>query len=147
MADFSEYMNKPLGDMKRVTLPKGHYFALIRKHGPKESAVSHAPMYVFQFGIQSAGDDVDTSALPENFANKVVSMNCMMAEDFGQDAIGEVIRAVVPDADPAQPWGQYLPRLDNQPVKIYIDHRKRNKEDTSDSPEMTEDVKKVLPAA
>lgn len=145
MVDYSEFMNKPLGDMKRTLLPKGTYFGRIKKHGPKESASSKAPMYTFQLAVDSAGTDVDQSQLPANgVSGKVLSINCMLAEDFGQEAIGEVIRAVVPDADPALPWGQYLPKIDNQPVAFYVDHRPRDKNDPNS--EMTEDVKKVMRA-
>lgn len=144
MVDYSEFMNKPLGEMKKTLIPVGHYFGRIRKHGGKESS-NNKPMYVFQFALDSAGDDVDPAQLANvNISGKVVSLNCMLAEDFGQDAIGEVIRAVVPDADPAQPWGTYLPRIDNQPVKLYIAHRPRDKDDPNG--EQTEDVKKVLSA-
>lgn len=143
MPDFSEYMNKPVGEMVRVLLPPGHYYARIKGHEPVESSTKK-PMLKTQFTLDSAGDDVDTSLLPpQGCANKQLTMNSMMAEDFGQAAIGDMIRATGIELDPAQGWGQYLPGTVNQPVKLYVGQRPRDK-DNPDGEKM-EDVLKVLP--
>lgn len=143
MPDFSEYMNKPLGEMVRVTLPPGHYFGRIKGHEAVESS-THKPMLKTTFTLDSAGDDVPADQLPpQGVANKQVVTNALMAEDFGQAAIGDMIRATGIEVDPAQGWGQYLPGTINQPVKLYIGQRPRDK-DNPDGDKM-EDVQKVLP--
>lgn len=143
MPDFSEYMNKPVGEMVRVLLPPGHYFGRIKGHEPVESS-TNKPMLKTQFTLDSAADDVDQSLLPpQGVANKQLTVNYLMAEDFGQAAIGDMIRATGIEIDPAQGWGQYLPATVNQPVKLYVTQRPRNKEEPDG--EKMEDVQKVLP--
>lgn len=146
--DYSKYMNTPMGEMKRTVLPKGHYFGRITSHGFKEMGADNKPAYVFGFTLDSAGDDVDVAGLPENgVAAKKISLNCMLDFDFGRDAIRETIEAALPgQTDPTQGWGNYLTQLDGKPVKLLIEPRKRDKNDTSPDPEMTDDIKKVLPA-
>lgn len=144
MVDYSEFMNKPLGEMKRLTLPPGHYFGRVKGYEAKESSQSKKPMLSVQFTLDSAGEDVDVSGLPEQGVNgKTVTANFMMDTDFGQDDIRKFITACVPNTDPAQGWGQYLAATANQPVKLYIENRRRDKDDPNS--ELTEDIKKVLP--
>ena len=144
MVDFSEYMSKPIGTMRRTVLPPGHYFGRVAKVEPKESSTKK-PMLAVQFKLDSAGEDVPADQLPEQgIQGKTLSVNYMLDTDFGQDDIRKMIEAIVPNVDPAQPWGQYLPQLDGQPVKLYVEQRKRDKDDPNS--EMTEDVRKVLSA-
>lgn len=143
--DFSQYMNIPVGQMKRVTLPEGHYFGRVKHYEPKEST-NGKPMLMVQFTLDSCGEDVDTTQLPEQgVSGKTVTSNYMLDTDFGRDDIRKMIEAVGVQMDPAQGWGQYLPQIKNQPVKLYIKQRPVNK----DEPEgdRTEDIKKVLAAA
>lgn len=142
--DFTQFMSKPIGEMKRVLLPQGHYFATIRgTPEPKESGTGK-PMLNIQFSLASAGDDVE-GPLPENgVQGRIVSVNYMMDQDFGQDDIRKAIEACGIATDPTQGWGQYVPQMEGKPVKIYIKHRPRDKQDPNS--EMTEDVSKVLRA-
>lgn len=143
MVDFSQYMDKPIGEMVRVLLPPGHYFGRVKGFEPVESA-THKPMLKVQFTLDSAGDDVPADQLPpQGVANKQLTANYLMAEDFGQAAIGDMIRATGIEIDPAQGWGQYLPGIVNQPVKLYVTQRPRNKDEPDG--EKMEDVQKVLP--
>lgn len=142
MVDFSQYMNKPLGEMRRILLPVGHYYGRFKNCEPKESG-NGKPMLNTSFTLDSAGSDVDPTSLPEaGVAGKTVSVNYMLDTDFGQDDIRKMIEASGIQVDPAQSWGQYIAQLQNMPVLLYIDHRPREKDNPNS--EMTEDIKKVL---
>lgn len=144
MADFSQYMNIPIGQMVRTVLPPGHYFGRIKGYEPKESSEKKKPMLFVQFTLDSAGEDVPQDQLPsQGVAGKTVSVNYMMDTDFGQDDIRKMILAAGVQVDPAQGWGQYLPQIANQPVKLYIKNEPRNK-DQPDG-DKTERVDKVFP--
>lgn len=141
--DFSQYMNKPIGEMKRITLPPGHYFGRVKGFELKESSKTNKPMLAVQFTLDSAGEDVDATLLPaQGVAGKTVSVNYMMDTDFGQDDIRKFIEATGVQTDPAQGWGGYLLQTSNMPVKLYIEPRKRDKDDPNS--ELTDDVRKVL---
>ncbi len=143
--DFSQYTNVPLGDMKRVTLPEGHYFGTVKDYELKESAQAKKPMLVFKFSLSSAGEDVQADQLPaEGVAGKVVTANYMLDQDFGRDDIRKVIEATVPGTDPTQGFGGYLPQTKGQPVKLYI--KPRNLEKDNPDAGTTDDVKKVMSA-
>lgn len=143
MADFTDYLSKPLGEMKRVVLPPGHYFATIKDWSTKESS-TNKPMLVFVFTIQSAGEDVDTSLLPEQgVANKQLSYFCMLDADFGQDNIRRVIEATGIETDPAQGFGMYLNDTKGMPVLLQITNGNRDKNDPNS--ELQENIAKVLP--
>lgn len=142
--NFDDYMNVPMSEMKRVLLPDGHYFANIKKHDPKMSG-KDKPMLNTSFALTSPGDDVPIDQLPENgVSNKVISMNSMLAEDFGRAAIGDMIRASGVPFDEAQGFGAVLPSTLNQPVKLLIGSRLSVKDDPTS--ERVNEVKKVLPA-
>lgn len=144
MADFSKYMDVPIGQMVRVTLPEGHYFGRIKSYEPKESTEKKKPMLNVQFTLDSAGSDVPADQLPaQGVSGKTVSVNYMMDMDFGQDAIRLLILAAGVTVDPAQGWGQYLPQIANQPVMLHIRHRPRDKNDPNS--DQMEDIDKVLP--
>lgn len=142
--NFDDYMNVPMSEMKRVLLPDGHYFANIRKHEPKMSG-NDKPMLNSSFSLTSPGEDVPVDQLPESgVQGKVISMNSMLAEDFGRAAIGDMIRASGVPYDEAQGFGAVLPSTLNQPVKLLIGSRKMNKDDPNS--ETVNEIKKVLPA-
>lgn len=148
MVDFSEFMNVPIGQMVRHVLPEGHYFGRVKSAEPKESSEKKKPMLHVTFTLDSAGEDVDPASLPANgIANKAVSAFWMMDSDFGQDDIRKFILACGVEVDPAQGWGQYVPATINQPVKLFIQPGKRNKDDTSPDAEMSDNIRKVLPVA
>lgn len=143
MVDFSKFMDIPIGQMVRHVLPDGHYYGRVKKYEAKESSEKKKPMLSVSFTLDSAGEDVDQTLLPsQGVANKTVTVNYMMDTDFGQDDIRKMILACGVQVDPAQGWGQYLPQTANQPVKLYIKQRPRDKTDPNS--EMTEDVNKVL---
>lgn len=141
--NFDDYLNRPAGDWKRVTLPEGHYFGRVKDWKTKESG-SGKPMLTFSFTLDSAGDDV-TGALPEGgVSGKVVSVNCMLDQDFGRAAAREVVEACGIVIDEAVGLGTYLDQTKGQPVKLHIKQRPLDKDDPEG--DKTEDVKKVLSA-
>lgn len=143
MADFSEYLSKPVGEMKRVLVPEGHYHAIWKTWDTKESAKG-APMLVITYELVSPGEDVDTSALPERgIQGKKINSFYMLAEDFGQDDIRKSLEATGQQMDPAAGFGQYLDPAKGLPVTVYIVHGKRDKQDPNS--ELVENVQKVLP--
>lgn len=144
-ANFDDYLNKPLGEMRRVLIPEGHYFATVRDWKTKES-FKGSPMLVFTFQLSSPDEDVDTSLIPEdyNLTSKVVSQNCMLDQDFGRDDVRKTIEATGIQTDPAQPFGQYLDQTKNMPVKVYITHRPLDRDNPASN--KTEQVDKVLAA-
>jgi len=143
--DFSEYLSKPVGEMKRILLPPGHYHATFKNWTTKESA-SNKPMLVIDFALVAAGEDVPPDQLPENgVGNKKLSNFYMLAEDFGQDDIRKTLEATGQEMDPAAPFGQYLDPAKGLPVLLLVEHRRRDKDNPNS--ELTESISKVLPAA
>lgn len=142
--NFDDYMNVPMSEMKRVLLPDGHYFANIGKHTPKESG-NGKPMLNTSITLTSADSDVEVSQLPaEGVSGKKLSINAMLAEDFGRAQIGEMIRATGVPYDEAQGFGSVLPTTENQPVKVLIGSRLMDKDDPNS--ERVNEIKKFLPA-
>lgn len=143
MADFSDYLSKPIGDMRRVLTPEGHYNAIWKTWDTKESAKGE-PMLVITYELVSAGEDVDTTLLPEKgIQGKKLNAFYMLKEDFGQDDIRKSLEATGQQMDPAQSFGAYLDPAKGLPVTVYIKHGRRDKQDPNS--ELTENVNKVLP--
>jgi hypothetical protein len=143
--NFDDYLNVPMADMKRVSLPEGHYYGRVKDYGTKESQ-GGKPMLNIQFTLDSCGDDVDQSQLPEKgVSGKMVSNNYMLDEDFGRAGIREVIVAAGVAFDEAQGFGTYLPSIKGQPVMLHIKQRPVDKQNPDG--DKTEDIKKVLPPA
>lgn len=142
--DFSAYMNTPIGEMRRILAPVGHYFGRVKGYEPKESS-NGKPMLAVQFTLDSAGEDVPNDQLPpQGIAGKTMTNNYMLDTDFGRDDIRKLIEACGVQTDPTQAWGQYLPQITGRPVKLYVEHRSRDKDDPNS--EKMEDIRKVLPA-
>jgi hypothetical protein len=148
MVDFSEFLSKPVGDIKEVLLPIGHYVMQVTKHEPKESAGANGKakraMYAVTFAVQSAYDDVDAAALPADGLNGIKrTTNFIIDAEFGLVQLRKMMEAAGIEMDPAESIGTYLPQLDNATLKVFVTHRLRDK----DNPEggMTEDLNKFLP--
>jgi hypothetical protein len=65
----------------------------------------------------------------------------MLDTEFGQFQIKGLLEAAGIVMDPAQGIGTYLPALNNQPVKLYVENR------ALDDGRVVEDIKKVLSAS
>lgn len=143
--DFSEYLSKPVGEMKRTLLPPGHYHATVKDWETKESGKGK-PMLVINFALVAAGEDVDQTQLPENgVSSKRLSNFYMLAEDFGQDDIRKTLEATGQEMDDAAPFGQYLDPAKGLPVLLLVGSRRREKDDPTS--ELMDSIEKVLPAA
>lgn len=146
MPDYSEYLSKPIGDIKDDVFPEGHYAARIKAFEMRESAGANGkakrPMCMVQFTLDSAYDDVDSDALGDlKVAGAVVSNNYILDAGFGLVQLKEVVTAAGIETDPTQGLGVYLPQLPGQSVKLFMKQRPRD-----DDPErFSNDIKRVLP--
>jgi hypothetical protein len=146
MPDYSEYLSKPIGDIKDEVFPEGHYAARVKNYELKESAGANGkakrPMLMVQFTLDSPYDDVDEEALGDlKVQGAVVSNNYILDAGFGLVQVKELVVAAGIPTDETQGIGTYLPQLSGQSVKLFIKQRARD-----DDPErMTNDIQKVLP--
>lgn len=146
--DFSNFLSKPVGEIKEVLLPEGHYAARILKYETKESAGANGkakrPMLALTVQIDSAYDDVDATQLPaDGLTNIKRTTNFLLDADFGLIALRKAMEAAGIEMDPQESIGSYLDQMENRAVKVYVKHRPYDKNEPDGR--LIDDLDKFLP--